>query len=47
MITLKNISKYYHSDISDTLALRNINLTFSCGEFVVITGEKDSGKTTL
>ena len=47
MITLKNISKYYHSDTSDTLGLRNVNLTFSCGEFVVITGEKDSGKTTL
>lgn len=47
MIRLENISKYYYSDTSVTLALRKINLRFSKGEFVAVTGESGSGKSTL
>ena len=47
MITLTNLSKYYHSGTSIALGLRKINLSLSCNEFVVITGESGSGKTTL
>ena len=47
MIKLINLSKYYHSGTSIALGLRKINLSLSCNEFVVITGESGSGKTTL
>lgn len=47
MIKLVNLSKYYHSGTSIALGLRKINLSLSCNEFVVITGESGSGKTTL
>ena len=47
MIKLTNLSKYYHSGTSIALGLRKINLSLSCNEFVVITGESGSGKTTL
>ena len=39
ILRLHNISKYYYSDTSVTQALRKINLEFSMGEFVAITGE--------
>lgn len=47
MIKLTNLSKYYQAGTSVTLGLRKINLSLSCNEFVVITGESGSGKTTL
>ena len=47
MIKLTNLSKYYQSGTTVTLGLRKINLSLSCNEFVVITGESGSGKTTL
>ena len=47
MIKLTNLSKYYQSGTSIALGLRKINLSLSCNEFVVITGESGSGKTTL
>lgn len=47
MIILKDISKFYYSDTTATLGLRNINLEFEKGEFVAITGESGSGKSTL
>lgn len=43
MIRLENIYKYYYSESSVTQALRNVNLEFSKGEFVAITGESGSG----
>lgn len=46
MISLENIYKYYYSESSVTQALRNVNLEFSKGEFVAITGESSSGKTS-
>ncbi len=47
MIKLSNISKFYYSETTATLGLRNINLEFEKGEFVAITGESGSGKSTL
>lgn len=47
MIELKDVTKYYSSDTSVAMALRNINLEFHKGEFVVITGKSGSGKSTL
>lgn len=46
-IKLQNISKYYYSETSVTLALRKIDLNFEMNEFVAITGESGSGKSTL
>jgi len=47
MIKLKGVAKYYTSDSSVVMALRNINLEFRKGEFVAITGKSGSGKSTL
>ena len=43
-ITLQDVSKSYYSETAITQALRKINLSFSVGEFVAITGESGSGK---
>lgn len=47
MIKLKDVAKYYTSDSSVVMALRDINLEFRKGEFVAITGKSGSGKSTL
>lgn len=47
MIRLENISKFYSSNETVALGLRKINLEFSIGEFVAITGESGSGKSTM
>ncbi len=47
MIKLKDVAKYYTSDSSIVMALRNINLEFRKGEFVAITGKSGGGKSTL
>ena len=46
LIKLENITKYYNNK-KITCALKNINLTFNIGEFVMIEGPSGSGKTTL
>ena len=47
MIKLKNVAKYYTSDTSIVMALRNINLEFRKGEFIAVTGKSGSGKSTF
>ncbi len=47
MLKLENVSKYYYSNETIALGLRNVDLEFHIGEFVVITGESGSGKSTL
>lgn len=43
MIEIKDVSKSYR----DKLVLRNINLAFESGQFIVIIGSSGCGKTTL
>ncbi len=47
MLRLKGLSKYYHDKTQVVQALASIDLTFTPGEFVVVTGESGSGKSTL
>lgn len=47
MLQLENCSKYYYSQAGVTLGLHKINLEFETGEFVAITGESGSGKSTV
>ena len=47
MIELKNVSKYYQGKESVVKALDSISIRFDLGEFVVITGESGSGKSTF
>lgn len=46
-LELKDVSKYYVSGRSVTAALKGVSLSFHTGEFVAITGESGSGKTTM
>ena len=47
MITLNNISKIFHSEEFDTVALGGVNLEVKEGEFVAIMGPSGCGKSTL
>jgi len=47
MIRLKNIEKVYRTDTVETLALHNINLDITEGEFLSIMGPSGCGKSTL
>ena len=47
MLELINVNKYYSANGITNLGLRNINLSFSKGEIVGITGDSGSGKSTL
>lgn len=47
MLTMTDINKVFRTDLIETHALRNFNLTISEGEFVSVTGPSGSGKTTF
>jgi putative ABC transport system ATP-binding protein len=47
MIELTSVSKIFRTDIVETYALRDFDLSVKAGEFVAITGHSGSGKTTL
>ena len=48
MIALRNVSKIFHLNGGQAVAaVRELSLTVTRGEFVVITGRSGSGKTTL
>lgn len=47
MLTMKNISKVYQTDLVQTHALREFNLQVDEGEFIAVTGPSGSGKTTF
>lgn len=47
MLRLENCSKYYYSQTGVTLGLHKITLEFEAGEFIAITGESGSGKSTV
>ena len=47
IIELKNVNKIYKTKAEEIHILKNINLSFSKGNFVSIQGKSGSGKTTL
>ncbi len=47
VLRLENLSKYYTSASGVVMGLSGINLSFSIGEFVAVTGESGSGKSTM
>lgn len=47
MIKLEQVSKIYNNDGVTSIGLQNISCEFDLGEFVAITGESGSGKSTM
>ena len=46
MLELKNVSKFYYNKGIVSSGINKVNLKFDMGEFVAITGESGSGKST-
>ncbi|KZN40981.1 ABC transporter ATP-binding protein [Pseudoalteromonas luteoviolacea] len=47
MLHMQDISKMYQTEMVQTQALREFNLTVNEGEFIAVTGPSGSGKTTF
>lgn len=47
MLTMKNVSKVYQTEMVQTHALRDFDLSVKEGEFIAVTGPSGSGKTTF
>ena len=47
LLELKNIGKIYVSESNVSVGIRGVDLSFSRGEFVAVTGKSGSGKSTL
>ena len=47
MLNMNGVSKVYRTDMVQTAALRDFDLTVNEGEFVAVTGPSGSGKTTF
>lgn len=47
MLSMKNVSKIYRTDLIETHALNDVNLEVAEGDFVSVTGPSGSGKTTF
>ncbi|MEI5638727.1 MULTISPECIES: ABC transporter ATP-binding protein [unclassified Pseudoalteromonas] len=47
MLKMNNLSKIYRTELLETHALNEVNLSIDEGEFIAITGPSGSGKTTF
>jgi ABC-type antimicrobial peptide transport system, ATPase component len=47
MIEVKNVSKYYTTENTVSVGIKNVTTSFRLGEFVAVTGESGSGKSTF
>jgi putative ABC transport system ATP-binding protein len=47
MLTMRDVSKVFRTDLIETHALRRLSLEVKAGEFVAVTGPSGSGKTTF
>ena len=47
VLTIKNISKKYHTTDGEVMAIQDINMEIQKGEFIAIVGTSGCGKTTL
>ena len=47
MLSMRNITKVYRTDLVETYALRDFSLEIDAGDFVAIAGPSGSGKTTF